>query len=490
MEPIGKPKRRWTGVVRGSSLVAAAILAWRGACAFDTGYHFDLTESVLREEGFSPTPTQVVQVANWLTDFYTARPLSRENVKSDLAKLHFDNLYSAKDVARYWGWLMHNAREATIEAARAEDIPAMLAVMGVTLHAAQDFVSHSNWIEAHRAEIGAPYRRETWLADAPPEGVELFTGSYPPYPSPPPAGHPEHGGYDFGLNKDSQVRPKFAEAYVTAYCTTHEVMAAFREWAEDAAPGFWAKLKEYRLDEVERKRLDLDLEAAFSLSMWVKGKGSEGHWKGGDSGSTRYLSGLALEWTSSPASVIVQQFKKRRVQERLASGLYSTEAPPPRTVVPGFAGDRIVVEVGITHFAETRGEGRRIDRGRKADLFAVTTVGSERYVDRVLRGKKRYTNPWLTVHLAEGTTTEIPIRIEVWDQDETFGRKDDLCDINPAPEKRDLKLTLRLADDRLQGDVEGVYNSPERPFEIGGAQPDDMRVLIRGYVRTRKLASR
>ena len=35
---------------------AAAVLAWRGASSFDTGHHFEMTETVMREHGFQYYP--------------------------------------------------------------------------------------------------------------------------------------------------------------------------------------------------------------------------------------------------------------------------------------------------------------------------------------------------------------------------------------------------------------------------------------------------
>ncbi len=478
--PIG-PQRWWMFVV-------VTIAACGFAGAFDTGHHIDLTEAVLREDGFGDPATQVVEVTNWFTDYFAVSPLSRPEVSANLLKLHFDNLYDTEDVARYWGWLMHNAKEATREAARADDPLAMLAVTGLMLHAVQDFHAHSNWAELQNAANAAAYRRDTWFSGGAPAGVKVFTGSYPPYPSPPPPGHPEHGDYNSGLNKDSHTRPLWAEAYVSAYCTTEEVLNALRTWAEEAHPGFWRKAREIRFDDPEQQRIDRAVEAARVLSMSVEGKGAKGHWKGPESGSARYLSTFGVEWTSSKPSLVEQLVKKGSVQQRLVLNLYSTNAPPWLAPVKSFEGDRNIVEVKITDVAEQRGGGRRIDRGRNADLFAVTTVGAQRYIDRVLRGQKSYTNPWTTIHVAAAGEVEIPVRLEVWDQDEILGRKDEQCDINPAAGRKEVAFTVRVNDGRLQGDLSGVYDSPERQFEIGGAAPDELGVVVRGFVRTRRLA--
>lgn len=473
----------------GALMAAMVVLAVPAANALDAGHHFDLTSVAMREQGFGETAIGVAQVANWLTDYYSTSPTSRDKVQTELSKLHFDNLWSTGDVARYWSRLVANTREATRRAAQADDPLVMLTVVGLSLHAVQDFYAHSNWVETHPRATDAAYRRETWLADGPPTGSSLFTGSYPPYPSPPPRQHPEHGGYDTGLNKDSHVRPMFPEAYVFAYCATHELLRAIGAWAEQSRNGFWTRVKEYRIGEKLGIDLEADLEAARNLSMYVKGKGAEGHWKGGESGSARYLSRFALEWTSRPASVFVKQVKKHRVHEWLTEGLYSDETPPPVPEIAPFRGERAVIEIGTTYVAEVRGGGRRIDRGRKADLYAVTTVEGQPYRDRVLRNRKRYVEPWLTLHLAEADTTEVPIRYEVWDQDETLGRHDDLCDANPRAGERALSFAVRLRDGQLEGEVTGRYTSPERPVEISGGAPDTMAVLIRFYVRTRALST-
>jgi len=349
----------------------------------------------------------------------------------------------------------------------------------------QDFYAHSNWVETHPREAGGAYRSETWLAAGVPRGARLFTGTYPPYPSPPPPDVPPHGGYDEGLNKDSQVRPLWDEAYVFAYFASHEVLGLLRGWAEEVRPGFWDRLRGFELDEAGRKQLDFDTEAALKLSMWVKGKGADGHWKGDQSGSARYLSKFALEWTSAPASPYVEQVKSRRVHLWLTNKLYSGEPPPPLPEVRPFREPRRAVLVRTTHVEELRDGGGRIDPGGKADLYAVLRVGGQRYVDRVLRGKRSYDDPWLTLHLASASEAEIPIHMEVWDQDTALRGGKDPCDIHPREGRRSLDLLLNTGDGRLSGDIQGLHDGPTTAFAIAGAKPDSNRVALRGWVAVR-----
>jgi hypothetical protein len=263
-----------------------------------------------------------------------------------------------------------------------------------------------------------------------------------------------------------------------------------RTWAEEARPGFWASVREFRLDDAGRTKLDSDVEAALKLSMWVKGKGADGHWKGDQSGSARYLSKFAVEWTSAPASPYVEQIKIRRVHLWLTEKLYSGEAPPPLPEVRTFGEPRRVVLVRTIHVEEKRDKGGRIDPGGKADLYAVTEVGEQRYVDRVLRGKRRYTDPWFTLHLARGDAAELPIRIAVWDQDIALRGGEDPCDLHPSEGKRDLELLLRVEDGRLQGDVQGLHDDPRSAFAISGEKPDPNRVAIRAWVAVRDVEMR
>lgn len=483
MEPLARIR---VASARGRWILLLAALATAGlqSFAFDTGHHVDLTFAVLHERGFEPTAIEAVQVANWLTDYFTVSPTSLEPVHTELNKLHFDNLYCTEEVSSYWGWLLHNTRQAIQDAAAADDPAKALTLMGLFLHATQDFYAHSNWVEVHPRSPGAPYRTETWMTSALAGDIELRSGAYPPHPHPPPPESLDHGGYYDGLNKDSHMRPLWDEAYVFAYISTHEMLAALQEWTEEAAPGFWEKVRTYQTAGVEQKRLDAALEAALAMSMWVKGKGADGHWKGDQSGAVRYLSKFSAGWTPTHASIFERNVKSRRVQNQLTGKLYSGEPPPPAPQILPFAGRRRAVLVQTTYVEEATGAGRRINPAGGADLYAVVEVGAQRYRDRVLRDKRSFVNPWLTLHLADADEVELPIQFEVWDEDELQGQSVE-CDVNPARDVKRLTFRLTLDDGRLDGDVEGWRDAPEAAFESVGADPDENPVRIKTFVAVR-----
>ena len=101
-----------------------------------------------------------MQLDNWLIDYYsnTKTDLLKPSIavsKDDSDKLHFDNLYSTTQVTHYWGHLARNGRRAIQDAAKQNDPLQGLTLLGVSLHAVQDFYTHSNWVERTRVPITA-----------------------------------------------------------------------------------------------------------------------------------------------------------------------------------------------------------------------------------------------------------------------------------------------------------------------------------------------
>src|SRR5262249_2595370 len=125
---------------------------------------------------FSEHAIQTVQVANWLTDYYSNSPTGG-GAKPELAKLHFDCLYNAREIDNYWKTLAANTRAEVGRIAQGyrhatpveqkQRIKRFLIVLGIALHAVQDFYSHSNWVETHpQPPHQAPrYGTTTWWTD-------------------------------------------------------------------------------------------------------------------------------------------------------------------------------------------------------------------------------------------------------------------------------------------------------------------------------------
>lgn len=99
-------------------------------------------------------------------------------IHPDLVKLHFDDLAATDqyggDVDATWYRLFGGTIAGLLWAAEHEDVAAAHNVLGVSLHAVQDFYSHSSWVDE-------PERRgATWLDLEPAEriGETVRTGSY------------------------------------------------------------------------------------------------------------------------------------------------------------------------------------------------------------------------------------------------------------------------------------------------------------------------
>jgi hypothetical protein len=334
-----------------------------------------------------------------------------------------------------------------------------------------------------------------------PHGAELVTGKYPEDRKGAPAAAAIHGNYETGLNKDSPVRPRWDEAYVFAYCASHELVELLGQWSEATNPGFWKRVQQFGVAPADQQSLAYDLRAVRNMSMWINAKDEDGHWKGNYSGVHRFFDVFSSKWIGKKSSLFVKQIADRKLQKRLVEHLYSESAVslsavPPLPGIRRFSLRRRAVLVRTTLIKEKGDEGRLelgIDPGGKPDFYAVITIGQQEYGDRVLQNQKEFSNPWFEIHFVEGNTATVPIAIAVWDEDDLDpdgDYKDNHIDINPLPKKRDLEFVLRLRDDQLSGDITGMHNSASTAFTIGGGKPDNKRAVITAYVLNYPLGSR
>jgi len=160
-------------------------------------YHQVLTEKAARACGFSEA---AIGSLKWQADYidsYAYNPLwwadgglSRLKVSlatyGELAKLHFDDLFSTAQVEANWRRILAGTLLGLLWAKEQDDVSAAQNILGVSLHAIQDFYAHSNWVDA-------PNRRNRTWFEVPPEErkqMSLWTGSYE---KPPQLGIKPHG---------------------------------------------------------------------------------------------------------------------------------------------------------------------------------------------------------------------------------------------------------------------------------------------------------
>jgi hypothetical protein len=114
----------------------------------------------------------------WWADVRRGGGIERAKValatRGELAKLHFDDLVSLDQVRQVWRRYMGGTVAGLMWAVQRDDVSAARHLIGISLHALQDFYSHSNWVDA-------PERRDrTWfdVPQAERAHLTLWTGTY------------------------------------------------------------------------------------------------------------------------------------------------------------------------------------------------------------------------------------------------------------------------------------------------------------------------
>ena len=159
-------------------------------------YHEKITREAAIEAGFSPgSPTRAapdgaaaVNGLAWHADFvdsYLYNPLWNAGgglerfraamfAHDDMVKVHFDDCTSTAQIELAWNRYLGGTVAGLLWAADRGDVAAARHVVGVGLHALQDFYAHSNWVDEPKR------RARTWLETpaADREGMHLYTGTY------------------------------------------------------------------------------------------------------------------------------------------------------------------------------------------------------------------------------------------------------------------------------------------------------------------------
>jgi hypothetical protein len=485
----------WLGVA-----VCALAFLPTPARAFDTGHHADLTREVLHELGFSDDAIRTAQVQSWLVDYSASSPAAPAKSKLATAKLHCDNLDTPRAVRGYWQRLMVNSRRALRDARASGDPVRLLTVLGASLHTVQDFYSHSNWVELHpRTHPEDPFYTVTWfdrpydtmvLESVPGRGgvpiqrpSRLRTGRFPAKQG---SDQQPHGDYCSGLNKDSYIRPRWAEAYVFAYCASRQWVQILEQWSdEDGGSGLWDAARGLELNAADRAALARDVEASQGLSEWVRVDEEDGHWKGSGSGDADRHQALSTSWLSAAPSRFVREFNAGPTLSLLADRLDGSDGNAPSYRVTPVAPDRYVVLVRTVAVErmDTAGTGMEAP-----SFYAETTVNGQRFKDATQRRKNTVEPAWTTIRFVkkEAATPLVSLRYEL--RDEGSGdAKPVLYDVNPLSDRQHLEFSFDPRTRMLAGDLDGVHDTRETAIaRSGGDAMRTARVFL--YVTARSLA--
>ncbi len=473
------------------------------AQAFDTGPHQDLTREVMGEFGMNDEANRTVQLENWLVDYYSNSPTTRLFIahsdgsvngavdavlaKHRLELLHFDNLTDTQKVTHYWGRLTANTKSAVQDAAREKNPMKLLSLMGASLHAVQDFYTHSTWVETHPA-AGADYNTVTWFDTTQDGGVR--TGKYPN--SDPINGSVDHGNYDKGLNHDSQSRPEFGRAYVFAYSASRQWVNQIRSWVDEVDPQVWQAAQNISLSDKDKNALNNGLEAAYRISEWVIPGGSDGHWKGKGSGNLAAWALASAKWVAADGGSFVDHFRQDRYFELLSGGRgqaqdLGTDAPStiPIPKVAHIAIRKAVVLVRTVQIKELPVGffESKIDPLGTPDFYAKISIDGTTLLENTFQNRGDVGHPWETIKFVDDNRRDVNIRIEVWDEDQPYDG-DDHCDIRNGG-GYDQEMQFNMQTHNLSGSINGIFDNDNKLFGESGDEKD--RAFIRGFVTTRSL---
>ena len=496
------------------------------ARAFDTGPHMDMTRDALTAEGFSAASADIAAVDNWFVDYYTnpgKNPysghanffigLTRLGLRppedwpvNDVAgarHLHFDaeqgsTIYLGRTsgVEREWDRLIDMTRRLLRHSAT-NTPERVLAVMGMSLHAVQDFYAHSNWVEDPRPGefgLGGPGiaslgygSHPTWF-DVPPEvrqtlvgDREVYTGVgdiprghghwrshlLPPFP-----GRPRS---EEALNKDWPGRPYFQRAYITAYFATRQWVRAMRTWLGNEP--LWNRA----MAMANTSALQHDVTGAIDISRHT------GHWQGGGEPCVRFIScgvRTGKAGSVSSATVAVRDYHSRgRTQYRRAFASYISAGrlyPDPLPSEPDLPSSRAIQ--ALTRFVQVEAvkyRGMSLgDPVGDADIYANARVGGQPYTSTIINGADNFDfRPpyapftWLrsvpTTNQASTPVTSMVVRMETGNRNGAGTDDDVYLRINNR-----LRFSLDKAayDDFERGD-DDRYSVP-----IGNATRDGLTV--------------
>lgn len=495
------------------------------ATAFDTGPHADITVDAMRAEGFGPSAADVVRVNNWFVDLYSQAAevpnsghagilktilgsaiFNRENwsrtVMDAVNLSHFDfgsdrrqpALTTSAGVEAEWDRLRRTVF-AVARNARAANRPLeLLTAIGASLHALQDFYSHSNWIEPRgvpgfdgpgwegQNEGATP----TWF-DVP-KGVRdanrLYSGGGPGNPR-------NHGHWKADGNRDLATskakdwtgRPLHSEARQTAYFATRQWIRAIRTWVGDDA--FWARAQRFAERASELRH---DVSGSVLISSY------SGHWDG-QGGPCKPLCDETSGWSGSLVHLrdaVIDYFDRsrttfRRTFERIAPLIAAdASAGIPIERVPVASSRELQAQTQFVRaqVLSMRGLGLGDPGPDDADLYARAVIAGQRFESPVIHAHDRFSFPrpyfpftWFKAvpRGAQFATPVTEMTIEVRTSSARSSGTDDDVSLRIGP-GLSFALDKRVYDDFERGDRD-TYSVPIDAATRNGLTIGDIRFV-------------
>lgn len=471
--------------LRFARILAAALASIAGvalagaALAFDTGPHFDITEDVLKSEGFSPTAIATAQSANFLVDFYEfignpkltsiLDPACRKAVERVLVNgdaQHFDDLDSTRDVAQKWDAMLANTQSTAAAKAKAGDLLGLMALLGMSLHNVQDFYAHSNWVEG--GTTGPPLGKgalakygdhPTWLSvdRADREAMDVYTRRERGVPK------RTHGDWDSNadaLNKDWEGRPHHSDAYICAWFASRQWVRLFKDFVAD--PAVWGRMQAFSRSTFDPSR---DWDYARKISFYG------GHWNG-NGGPTSLGSAFSARTAATSPDLLANAVLNYMYGRCLTTkpGALRTEAEklllswgampykgPVNPTLPSPAPETMqFVRLQVHRIDNINGDDGF--GGGEMDWYSRAAIDGQRYWSGLIDEHNNFDfdkspyAPWTMTKAVTSSTPEVPIIFQLMELDYS---DDDQVDVNPRSGAQSLVLRYSLTGGTLRGDVTG-----------------------------------
>ena len=451
------------------TIITALGLSAVPAGAFDTGPHASITIDATMRAGFNRNAANALQVENWLTDYYTSTPTIGSAAQCDLEKLHFDDVFSDVDVSNYWKTFTANSRAAIQQSEKDGDIVEFYVALGIALHVVQDFYTHSNWVEQNGA--AGQYKTSSWFDQTPPTGV--FTGWYKNCLNIPQGTHVPHGGYTWGMNHDSVVRPRYDRAYVYALAASYEWTQNTLSWI---SPAFAFKVKNYAPNLQDAKDLEYDQKASIYVSEWIQNpldKASlDGHWNGNRSGFAAAFAKFVAQWTASHDSIYVKTFKNKKISAVMSQNLYTSTVgqPPAMTAYP--TSGRIFAMRTLSVYANSAFTGTDSYFGTLASADAGN--GGYPYRDASRYHRPRTDVPWLQLIFVPESRQSLRFTYSFWNEWNTTNN--DMVPIKGG--QKTLTFTCATGNATCTGDIAGGPWIPTHPYTAAGSGTSGVKVQL------------